>query len=64
MLKSYRWFIAIADNENIKIDTRVQAQSYALEVVVAVLGLELEGLKLIRRQGSVEKIYANSQSAK
>jgi hypothetical protein len=64
MLKSYRWFIAIADNENIKIDTRVQAQSYALEVVVAVLRLELEGPKLIRRQGSVDKIYANSQSAK
>ena len=47
MLKSYRWFIAIADNENIKADIRVDAQNCALEVAVAVLKLELEGPRII-----------------
>ncbi len=43
LLKSYRWCIAMADNENIKEDTRMQAQNLALEVAAAVLRLEAQG---------------------
>jgi DNA-binding CsgD family transcriptional regulator len=43
LLKSYRWCIAMADNENIKEDTRMQAQNLALEVAAAVLRLEQTG---------------------
>ena len=43
LLKSYRWCIAMADNENIKEDTRMQAQNLALEVAAAVLRLEALG---------------------
>jgi hypothetical protein len=43
LLKSYRWCTAMADNENIKEDTRMQAQNLALEVAAAVLRLELKG---------------------
>ena len=43
LLKSYRWCIAMADNENIKEDTRMQAQNLALEVAAAVLRLEQKG---------------------
>jgi hypothetical protein len=61
MLKSYKRLIAIANNDNIKADTRMQAENYALEVAVAVLKLELEGPRIIRKEGSVEKIFANSE---
>jgi hypothetical protein len=43
LLKSYRWCIAMADNENIREDTRMQAQNLALEVAAAVLRLEAQG---------------------
>jgi DNA-binding CsgD family transcriptional regulator len=43
LLKAYRWCIAMADNENIKEDTRMQAQNLALEVAAAVLRLEAQG---------------------
>ena len=43
LLKSHRWCIAMADNENIKEDTRMQAQNLALEVAAAVLRLEAQG---------------------
>jgi hypothetical protein len=39
LLKSYRWFIAIADNENIKADIRMDAQDRALDVAYALLKL-------------------------
>ena len=32
LLNAYRWYIAIADNENIKADIRMEAQNGALEV--------------------------------
>lgn len=62
LLKSYRWLIAIADNENIKAETRLEVQQYALEVAVSILKLELEGPRVIRKKGSVEEIFANSKS--
>ena len=60
LLKSYRWLIALADNENIKADTRLAAQNCALQVAVAVLKAELEGPGIIRKEGSVDKILAKS----
>jgi len=60
LLKSYRWLIALADNENIKADTRLAAQNCALQVTVAVLKTEMLGPRNIRKEGSVDKILANS----
>ena len=40
LLKSYRWFIAIADNENIKANIRVDAQNGALQVAAALIRLD------------------------
>lgn len=63
MLKSYRWFITIADNETIKADTRMNAQRCALEVAFALLKLEQEGPMVIQKEGLIEKLYSNSKSA-
>jgi hypothetical protein len=64
LLKSYRWFIAIANNENLDINIRIGAQDCALEVAVTVLKAELEGPRLIRKQGSIEKFYTSLKSVK
>ena len=56
LLKSYRWFIAIADNEDIKANIRVDAQNCALEVALAVLKLEREGPRIMGIEGEVEKL--------
>jgi hypothetical protein len=63
LLKSYRWVVALADNENIKADTRLEVYQFALEVAVSVLKLELEGPRIIQREVRVEKIFAHSESA-
>jgi hypothetical protein len=47
LLKSYRWYIAMADNENIKADIRMEAQHYALDVAYTLLKLDMEGPRLI-----------------
>jgi DNA-binding CsgD family transcriptional regulator len=60
LLRSYRWFIAIADDENIKAEIRMQSQNAALQVAIAVLKSELEGPRIIRKQGTVEKLLDNS----
>jgi DNA-binding CsgD family transcriptional regulator len=57
LLRSYRWFIAIADNENMKAEIRMEAQNAALQVALAVLKSELEGPKFIRKQGPVDNIF-------
>jgi hypothetical protein len=62
LLKCYMWLIKLADNENIKADTRLEAQQYDLEVVVSVLKLDLEGTKIIRKEQLVENLYINSKS--
>jgi DNA-binding CsgD family transcriptional regulator len=62
MLKSYRWFIAIADSETIKADTRMNAQRCALEVAFALLKLEQEGPMAIQKEGLMEKLCSNSKS--
>ena len=61
LLKSYRWYNAIADNENIKVDIRMRAQQDAAELSLALFKLEIEGPRLIREGGFLEKGYQNSK---
>ena len=49
LLKAYRWYIAMAENENIKADIRMEAQSGALEVAYALLKVEREGPRVIEK---------------
>lgn len=58
-LNSYRWHIAIVDNENIKADIRMDAQQNAAEMTLALLKLELEAPRIIRQEGLVERLYSN-----
>ncbi len=63
LLKSYRWFIAMADNENIKADIRMQAQIDAIDVAHALLLSEREGPRIIEQGGLqlLDKLYQNSR---
>ena len=49
LLKAYRWYIAIAENENIKADIRMEAQDGALEVAFALFKVEREGPRVIEK---------------
>jgi hypothetical protein len=49
LLNAYRWYIAIAHNENIKADIRMEAQSGALEVAYALFKVEREGPRVIEK---------------
>jgi hypothetical protein len=49
LLNAYRWYIAIAYNENIKADIRMEAQSGALEVAYALFKVEREGPRVIEK---------------
>jgi hypothetical protein len=48
LLKAYRWYIAIRDNENINAETRMEAQKGALDVALARAKLEIEGPRIIK----------------
>ena len=61
LLKSYRWYNAIADNENIKVDISMRAQQDAAELSLAVFKLEIEGPRLIKEGRFLEKVYQNSK---
>jgi hypothetical protein len=61
LLKSYRWYDAIADNEDIKVDIRMKAQQDAAELSLALFKLEIEGPRLIREGGFLEKLYQDSK---
>jgi hypothetical protein len=62
LLKSYRWYIVMADNENIKADIRIKAQRDALEVAYTLLKLEMEGPRIIEEvRRFLEKPYQNSR---
>ena len=52
LLKSYRWYIAMADNENINVDIRIKAQRDAIEVAYTLLKLEMEGSRIIEEDDS------------
>jgi hypothetical protein len=62
-LKSYRWYIAMADNENMKADIRMEAQRIAGDIAMALLELEREGPRIIEQGGRqlVDKLYQNSR---
>jgi hypothetical protein len=49
LLKAYRWYIAMAENENIKADIRMEAQNGALDVATALLKVEREGPRVIEK---------------
>jgi DNA-binding CsgD family transcriptional regulator len=59
LLKSYRWYIAMADNENMKPDIRMEAQRHAIDIAFALLELEREGPKTMEQAGRrfLERIY-------
>jgi hypothetical protein len=63
LLKSYRWYIAMADNENMKADIRMEAQRVAGDIAIALLKLEKEGPRIIEQGGRrlVDKLYQNSR---
>jgi DNA-binding CsgD family transcriptional regulator len=50
-LKAYRWYISMADNENMKADIRMDAQRNAVNMALALLRVEREGLKVIEQGG-------------
>ena len=62
-LKSYRWYIAMADNESMKADIRMEAQRVAADIAIALLKLEREGPRTIEQGGRrlVDKLYQNSR---
>jgi cell division septum initiation protein DivIVA len=47
LLNAYRWYIAIAHNENIKADIRMEAQNSALDVAYPLFKVEREGPRFI-----------------
>lgn len=49
MLKSYRWFMAITDNEEFNAPTGVGTQQNALEVALDLLKLEKEGSRIVQK---------------
>ena len=54
LLKAYRWYIAIADNENMKADIRMEARLNAIDLSLALVKLEIEGafaLFKVEREG-------------
>ena len=64
LLKSYMWYNAMADNENIKADIRMKARQDAAELALALFKLEIEGPRLIKEEQLAEKLYQNSKYAK
>lgn len=62
LLKSYRWYIALADNENTNADIRIKARRDAVQVAVNLVRLEREGPSLIKEEREfLEKLYQNSR---
>jgi hypothetical protein len=49
LLDSYRWYIAVADNEKIKVNIRMQARRDALDIALTLLVSERYGPKFIER---------------
>ena len=62
LLKSYLWYIALADNENTNADSRMKAQRDALQVACNLVKLEIEDPKLIKEEREfLENLYQNSR---
>ena len=59
MLRSYRWFMAIADNENINAAALgMEVQQNALEIALALLKTEQEDPRISRFQGILLNVIA------
>jgi DNA-binding CsgD family transcriptional regulator len=57
MLNSYKRYIAIANNDNIKAETRIQAEDCALDVAFGMLRLEIQGPATIKGVILGKKIF-------
>ena len=60
LLKSYRWFIAMADNKQINPSIRMEAQRNAAEVAWALTMLKFEGPRIMQKPGILDNLYQNS----
>jgi DNA-binding CsgD family transcriptional regulator len=60
LLKTYRWFVAMADNKEINPSTRMEAQRNAIEVAWALIILKFEGPSIIQKSGLLENLYRKS----
>ena len=62
-LKAYRWYVAMADNENMKAEIRMEARRDAVDMVLALLKVESGGPKVIEQGGLklLENLYLNSR---
>jgi hypothetical protein len=62
-LKAYIWYVAMADNENMKAEIRMEARRDAVDMALALLEVEREGPKVIEQGGLklLEKLYQNSR---
>jgi hypothetical protein len=60
MLNAYRWLVAMADNENMHPAVRMEAQRNAIDMAWALMRLELEGPRLVHKEGLLEKSNDNS----
>jgi hypothetical protein len=59
LLKAYRWYIAMAENENIKADIRMEAQIDSIRIAQALLLSEREGPRIIEKGRLLESLYEN-----
>lgn len=62
-LKAYRWYVAMADNENMKAEFRMEARRDAVDMALALLKVESGGPKVIEQGGLklLENLYLNSR---
>lgn len=64
LLKAYSWYTAMADNENMKAEIRMEAKQDSIEIAYALFKVEMEGPRLIKEVGFLDKLYQNSKYAK
>jgi DNA-binding CsgD family transcriptional regulator len=60
LLKTYRWFMTMADNEKIDPRIRMEAQRNAIEVAWALTILKFEGPRIIQKPELLDNLYHNS----
>jgi hypothetical protein len=59
LLKAYRWYIAMAENENIKAAIRMEARLDAIGVAHTLLLSEREGSRVIEEGRLLETLHEN-----
>ena len=60
LLKTYRWFMAMANDKEVNPSTRMEAQRNAAEVAWALTILKYEGPRIVQRPGLFDNLYHNS----